>query len=119
MSVLAPMEDLLISIGVVFGAVLIANLLVVPAIASLDRDAGRKLMFGSGFALFGTVAVLALHPPAFLAAVFGYLLIFAVSGGALGWLRLRSIRVMGRVVGAVLLLGVALTVAVALVHMPR
>ena len=119
MSALAPMGDLLMSIGVVFGAVFIANLLVVQALASMDRDAARQLLLWSGFALLGTVAVLALHPSAFFFAVLGYLLIFAISGAVLGWWRLRSMRVMGRVVGASLPLGVAVAVSATLVHMPR
>lgn len=119
MSPLAPMSDLLMSIGVVFGAVFFANLLVVQGLASMDRDAARQFLLWNGFALLGTVAVLALHPLAFFLAVFGYLLIFAISGGVLGWRRLRSVRVMGRVVGSSLLLGVAVAVSVILVHMPR
>jgi len=119
MSTVAPMGDLLMSIGVVFGAVLVANLLVVPALASLDRDAARKLLLWSGFALIGPAVVLAVHPPAFLAAVLGYLFIFAVSGGVLGWRHLRSIRMMGRVVAASLVLGIAVAVSASLVHMPR
>ena len=113
------MGDLLMSIGVVFGAVVVANLLVAPALASMDRDAARQLLLWSGLALLGTVAVLALRPSVFLLAVFGYLLIFAVSGAVLGWRRLRSTRVVGRVIGASLLLGAALAVSASLVHMPR
>ena len=119
MSAVAPMGDLLMSIGVVFGAVLVANLLVIQMLASMDRDAARKLLLWSGFAFFGTVAVLAFRPSAFFASMFGYLLVFAVSGGIVGWWRLRSMQVMGRVIGASLLLGAAVAVSATLVHMPR
>jgi len=119
MSTVAPMGDLVMSIGVVFGAVAVANLLVAQALASMDRDAARQLLLWSGLSLLGPVAVLALRPSGFLLAVLGYLLIFAVSGAVLGWRRLRSKRVMGRVLGASLLLGAALAVSASLVHMPR
>jgi hypothetical protein len=119
MSSVAPMVDLLTSIGLVFGAIFMANLLVVHALAGKDRGAARQLLLWSGFALLGTVAVLALRPSSFFLAVFGYLLIFAISGGVLGWQRLRSIRVIRRVVGASLLLGVAVAASVTLVYMPR
>ena len=119
MSTVAPMGDLVMSIGLVFGVVFVANLLVVPALASLDRDAARSLMLWSVFALIGPAVVLAVHPPAFFVAVLGYLLIFGVSGGVLGWRHLRSIRMMGRIVAASLLVGVAVAVSATLVHMPR
>lgn len=119
MSSVAPMSDLLVSIGVVFGAVCVANVLVIPALTSLDRGAGGRLMVLSASALLGVVAVLALHPPAFFLAALAYAVLFAVAGGVLSWSRVGSARVSGRVAGAVVVLGVAVAVSAWLVHMPR
>lgn len=119
MSSVAPMSDLLLSIGVVFGAMCVANVLVIPALASQDRVAAGRFLLSSASALLGVVAILALRPSAFFLAAVAYAVLFAVAGGVLSWRRGRSPRVSGRVAGAVLVQGVAVAVSAWLVHMPR
>lgn len=117
LSDVAPILDLQIGIGALLGSIVIANLLVIPALASRDRPGARLLLTASAAGILGLVLVLGFHPPSLFRAVGGYVVLFAALGfgvtrNPLGWRQaLGRISVGSIVMTATLVVALWITVA--------
>lgn len=119
MSDVAPMADILFSLGLVLMAILVANVVSIPAFVARDARSARILGGVSGLGIACVVAVLAFRPVGFFVVMLGYMMAFSAAGILLGWITLGWRQAVGRIAGGSAIMALTLVVAHWVLRAPR
>ena len=118
-SAVAPIGDLVFGIVVICVAVLVANLAVLPKVASRNSQAAAVLFGVTALGIAATLTVLAVQPPSIFLVVLVYVVAFTLTGLAIAWRDVERFQATVRVVGGSACMLLALAVAQWVAHAPR